>query len=475
LNGVDPRAMATAAAPRSGDCSRAAAFAENLLAGLRIALFLRVSGGRLHAGAEQLIALVALGLLLNLAAGFAFVGSAGAFNPDALPSAVFGVLLLLLAGWVIARWRAEPRLAAVIPVAVAAAAVSLNLVADGLWLAIDRGWIPMAPEASMRLYYGLFAWWSLATGLAVSRLSRATPPSPVPALLFAMIVLVPTYFVPSGWLWEAAATGEQAAGEGPPHAAVDEDALYAQPELLRRTLARIEPQRPGIADLYFVGFAPYASQDVFMKEVQSVGRLLRERFDVGGREVSLVSHPSLAQDSPIATLTSLRLALAAVGKRIDPEEDVVLLHVTTHGSQNHELSVEFRPLQLAQIRPQDIRAALDDAGIKWRIVVVSACYSGGFLGALAGPTTLVLTAADASHASFGCASDSDYTDFSRALYDEALRKTRSFPQAFVLARESIQRREARGKLEPSNPQMALGARIEAKLAQLSGRLSALDR
>lgn len=475
MNGVDPQALATAAVPRGVDGSRAAAFAGNLLSGLRVALFLRVGAARFHAGVGQLIALVALGLLLNLAAGFAFVGPAGAFNPEALPSAVFGVLLLLLAGWAIARWRREPRLASVIPVAVAAAAVSLNLVADGLWLAIDRGWIPMAPEASMRLYYGLFAWWSLATALAVSRLSRPVPPSPVPAILFAAIVLVPTYFLPSGWLWEGPAGGGQAAGEGPPQPVLDEEALYAQPELLRRTLERIEPQRPGVADLYFVGFAPYASQDVFMKEVQSVGRLLRERFDVGGRGVSLVSHPSLARDSPIATLTSLRLALAAVGKRIDPEEDVVLLHITTHGSENHELGVEFWPLQLAQIRPQDIRAALDDAGIKWRIVVVSACYSGGFLGALAGPTTLVLTAADARHASFGCASDSDYTDFSRALYEEALRKTRSFPQAFALARASIQRREARGKLEPSNPQMALGARIEAKLAQLSARLSAHDR
>jgi hypothetical protein len=452
-----------------------AAFADNLRSGLRVALFLRVGPDSFHAGGEQLIALVALGLLVNLAAAFAFVGPSGAFNVDALPSAVFGVLLLLLAGWAIGRWRGEPRLARLIPVAVAAAAVSLNLVADTLWLAIDRGWLQASPVASMRLYYLLFAWWSLATVLAVSRLSRAGPPSAIPVILFAGIVLAPTYFVPSGWLWQEIEDGGPDGDGGTSYAAVGEEALYAQPELLRRTLEQVEPQRPGIADLYFVGFAPYASQDVFMKELESVGKLLRERFDVGGRGVSLVSHPSRVQGSPIATLTSLRRALAAVGKRIDPEEDVVLLHITTHGSESHELSVEFWPLQLAQIRPQDVRDALDDAGIKWRIVVVSACYSGGFVDALAGPTTLVLTASDAKHTSFGCSNDSDYTYFSRALYDEALRKTRDFPEAFALAREAIRRREAREKLEPSNPQMALGTAIGPKLAQLAGRLSAQDR
>jgi hypothetical protein len=256
---------------------------------------------------------------------------------------------------------------------------------------------------------------------------------------------------------------------------VGEAALYAQPELLRRTLQAIAPQRPGIADLYFVGFAPYASQEVFRRELESVGRLMQERFDVGARSVRLVNHPALVRESPIASLTSLRQALAAVGKRIDREEDIVLLHVTTHGSEDHRLSVEFRPLQLTQIAPRDLRAALDDAGIKWRIVVVSACYSGGFIEALRGPTTLVLTASDAKHTSFGCSNDSDYTYFSRALYEEALRKTRSFPEAFGLARESIRQREKREKLEPSNPQMALGEAIGPKLVALARRLSAQDR
>ena len=173
---------------------------------------------------------------------------------------------------------------------------------------------------------------------------------------------------------------------------------------------------------------------MFKKETLSIATLLDERFDTAGRSILLISHPSLADELPIATLTSLREALDAVAEHIDPEEDVVLLHLTSHGSETHELSVEFRGLELQVIRPEDLRAALDDAGIKWRIVVVSACYSGGFIEALREEHTMVLTASDAKHTSFGCGNDFDFTYFSKAYYDEALRKTYSFEQAFVLAK-----------------------------------------
>ena len=239
-------------------------------------------------------------------------------------------------------------------------------------------------------------------------------------------------------------------------------------------MERLAAGRAGVADLYFVGFAPYAMQDVFMKETQSIAKLIEERFDAGGRSVSLISHPSLVEKYPIATLTSLRYVLQKVGERIDPEEDVVLLHLTTHGSETHELSVEFYPLQLQGIRPADVRAALDDAGIKWRIVVVSACYSGGFIEALKDAHTLIVTASDATHTSFGCGNDFDFTYFSKAYYDEALRKTRSFELAFAMAKESVHQRERKEGLQASNPQMYMGEAMKEKLSKLERRLSKGD-
>jgi hypothetical protein len=252
---------------------------------------------------------------------------------------------------------------------------------------------------------------------------------------------------------------------------LSESALYAQPELLRAAAQQLKSERAGVVDLYFVGFAPYASQDVFMKEALSIGKMLDERFDTAGRSIMLISHAGLAEKFPIATLTSLREALDAVGERINPEEDVVLLHVTSHGSETHELSVEFHGLALQAIHPADLRSALDDAGIKWRIVVVSACYSGGFIDALKDERTMIVTAADAKHTSFGCGNDFDFTYFSKAYYDEALRRMFSFENAFALAKESVRRREQKEGLEASNPQLYAGEAIKKKLSELEKRLS----
>lgn len=446
----------------------------NLAAGARLLFFLRTDAGRFRADANQLIALVALGLAVNVAAAVAFVGADGYFDIHALPSAMFGVLLVLLAGHVIGAIVRDRRLAILIPVAVASAAFTLNVIANSAWLALDHDLIPVRDGMnSVVLYYALLAWWATATLLAIARFAGGgLRTAAVPMLAFAGIVLLPGYFLPAEWLWGAHDAQGRAGDDAQSLAAVREETLYAQPELLRTALDRIEPQRPGIPDLYFVGFAPYAAQDVFMKEMDSVEALLRERFDTGGRAVALVNHASLVGKAPIASLTSLRRALRAVGRRIDPEEDIVLLHVTTHGSESHELSAEFWPLQLAQIRPRDLREALDDAGIKRRIVVVSACYSGGFIEALKGPDTMVMTAADAKHTSFGCGDDSDYTYFSRAFFDEALRTTQSFPEAFALAKEWIRARESREGLDPSNPQMFLGETLAPELERLRQRLAA---
>ena len=449
--------------PASASRGQIAAFCRNLSAGAKLLCLLPVMADRFDARPSQLILLVAAGLAVNFAAAFGFVGTAGYFNFSAAPSVVFGVLLVLLAGQAIGSIARDRRMALLIPVAVASASISLNVVANLVWLAFDSEWLG-AESLSLTAYYLLFAWWSVATLLAVWRLSGV--PSLLPPLAFASLFLLPSWYVPPGWLWESAYDAEVEAEQSTsPQAAVDESVLYSQPVLLRDALARIGRQRPGVQDLYFVGFAPYASQDVFMKEMESVHKVVAQRFDVGPRSIVLANNPALVASTPFATLSSLRLALAAVGERMDPAEDVLLLHVTTHGSESHELSVELPPWRLDPIRPQDLRTALDDARIRWRIVVVSACYSGGVVDALKNERTMVVTAADSQHASFGCGSDSDYTYFSRAFYEEGLRKTRSFAGAFDLARAAVTAREQREKLEPSNPQVFVGSAMAGKLSR----------
>nr|WP_292007599.1 C13 family peptidase [Chiayiivirga sp.] len=112
-----------------------------------------------------------------------------------------------------------------------------------------------------------------------------------------------------------------------------------------------------------------------------------------------------------------------------------------------------------------MRAALDASGIGWRVLVISACYSGGYIEALRDPRTLVVTAASKDRASFGCGSNSDITWFGKAYLAQALNQSADFVVAFDAARTSIESWEAEDDIAASKPQIERGAQIEAQLAR----------
>jgi hypothetical protein len=74
-----------------------------------------------------------------------------------------------------------------------------------------------------------------------------------------------------------------------------------------------------------------------------------------------------------------------------------------------------------------------------------------------------MSAARADRSSHGCSHEADWTFFGRAFFDEALRETPSFTEAFARARAAVGTREAAEGLEPSEPQIAVGEAIKARL------------
>ena len=214
---------------------------------------------------------------------------------------------------------------------------------------------------------------------------------------------------------------------------------------------------------------------MFGKELHTVSRLMRERFDAAGRSLLLSNDPATLGTLPIASATNLRAALEHVGELMDADEDILFLYISTHGSENGELSVELPPLELAQIRPPALARMLHASGIKWKVLVISACYSGGYIEPLRDDNTLIVTATDARNQSFGCDNGEDLTWFGKAYFDEALRGTRSFTEAFELARAAVAQREREQRLSPSNPQMYLGPAMRGKLRGLEARLADRSR
>jgi hypothetical protein len=250
-----------------------------------------------------------------------------------------------------------------------------------------------------------------------------------------------------------------------PELAVEPEALLGQqPARIAHDVAALRAQTPGAIDLYAVGFAGDGTEPPFRNEVDYLGQLLARRFGAQDRTLALINSPDTIERTPLATLTNLRAALAGIAARIDPEQDIVLVFLTSHGSRDHELVVDLPPLPLEQVDPHDLRAALDDAGIHWRVVVVSACYSGGFVDALRDPQTLVITAARRDRTSFGCGAHSQITWFGEAFLTEALNQTTDLSGAFAIASRLIRERELAGGNTPSVPQIWTGSRIGAQLA-----------
>jgi len=241
-----------------------------------------------------------------------------------------------------------------------------------------------------------------------------------------------------------------------------EDVFYLQSKLLEDQLAKIKPGRPGVIDLYFIGLAAYAYQDVFMKEVQSMTKLFDERFDTAGRSLMLINNATTVRTSPIASATGLGIALKRFSQLMDRDQDILFLFITSHGSKEHGVAFEFEPLDFDQLDPKRLKKLLDQYGIRRRVVIVSACYSGQFVDALQDEDTLVISASATDRNSFGCSNDADFTYFGKA-YFEALQQTYSFSDAFELAKPLIAKREREGHYTHSDPRIFVGQSIKRAL------------
>ncbi len=242
-----------------------------------------------------------------------------------------------------------------------------------------------------------------------------------------------------------------------------ETVYYRQQHMLDALMVQLRPQSQGTTDFYFVGMAAYAEQDVFMREVLAVRDIMARRLGADGRTLTLINNRSTVDDVPLANRHNLARVAAGIGHIMDVDEDVAVLFVTSHGYENSGLAVEFGALGLNDIYAEDIRASFDQAGIRYRVIIISACYSGSFIDALQSPDSIVITASARDRSSFGCSAERDWTYFGQAYFAEAMMHTTSFVTAFEQAAAAIAARERRENKEASQPQIWVGENIARHL------------
>lgn len=255
---------------------------------------------------------------------------------------------------------------------------------------------------------------------------------------------------------------------------VDVEAAYArQPQLVEAALAGVLPSRKDRSELYFVSAGTYAAQDVFLREARSAREIFDDRMQTKGRSVLLVNNRQTLDELPLANATNLGAVMDRLAQLMDPEKDVLVLFLTSHGSEKR-LSVHFSGFSFNDLTPERLSTLLTRSRIRNRVIVISACHAGSFIPAIEDKSTLVITASRADRTSFGCSNEREWTYFGDAYFNHALRRTRSLLEAFELARDKVSEWERRDKIVSSEPQISVGADIRDRLQTIARSLDQVD-
>ncbi|MGC1459083.1 MAG: C13 family peptidase [Steroidobacteraceae bacterium] len=243
-------------------------------------------------------------------------------------------------------------------------------------------------------------------------------------------------------------------------------AAPSQRQTLMGAVARMDRGNAAAGDVYFVGFAGFGEQMVFRKEAELAQQVFGARYATGNRSLLLVNDIHDRRTYPLATFDNLRTAVNAIGRRMHPDRDTLVLMLTSHGNDEDGIAITNGKMPEDALSPQDVRKILNESHIRWRVIIVSACYSGIFIPVLRDDSTLIMTAADSYHSSFGCDDTRDLTYFGEALLKDALPRACSLNQAYTDTARIIRQRETDEGDIHSNPKLYVGPRLQARLLQL---------
>ena len=388
-------------------------------------------------------------------------GMSSALMMSAVP--VFGGLL---AGWAL-RLRSSA-------LGLVAMLCSLGISLEAVWLvykfwAVLRSYTPVGmqfvPLEGLALS-GVALWFGYRQRSRIRRLA-------------AIALVVGTHifalgFVESGELfWQASAqaqalvypdiAGNDTADIVDVMAKIPADRLWpAQPDLMAKELDTLRPHVAGQTNVYAIGVAADGRQQVFSREAQLALKVAALRFGNGYRGGVLLSN-GLGDllNRPLATEGHIAMSVRGAAQRGDPANDVILIYLASHGSREASLSTSLPNYQdLTPITVKSLAETLAKEGITRRIVIISACYSGSWIPALANDNTIIITASAKDRTSFGCDDTRRLTYFGEALLTGPLARGASLRDSFDEARKKVAAWEAKENLVPSLPQAFVGRNMQ---------------
>lgn len=442
-------------------------FSANLLSNIHAALHMLVGSVRAFALVRPTFAQFAVLLLAALGAnilfGFLAVSDRSYFNEQGLISYLVWPVIILVVGIILARRTMNYSLIFVPVVLWLTADTMLVLLQSGIQFLDIKGWLPSFLYGFLpNLFTFLFVWQTASLLWIFAKKLRWVWWERLLMLAGAVALLV---------VWQKNVVNQPIFKVEKVAPTLNERQFHEQHTLLNKGLSDIAKGVKGKNEWYFVGVAGYAEQDVFASEIEQANQLFDVRFGMKNRSIALINNRHTWEEYPIASRTSLAQTLKEIGTKMNADEDVLFLTLSSHGAVDEsgsilgDLVMTNPPLTLDVIDPVWLRGALDASGIRWRVIVISSCYSGSFIPALSSPTTVIITASRADRASFGCSNDADMTYFGRAFFAESLREQNTLIDAFKQTRRRVSEREALMGFEPSEPQMVVGAMMQMVLPE----------
>ena len=133
-----------------------------------------------------------------------------------------------------------------------------------------------------------------------------------------------------------------------------------------------------MTDVYAIGIAGWAEQDVFVKEVDGALAALERSLPINGRSLRLINNAETVEAVPLASQPEF--CRGGAGGRADDEQE------RGRTAPVHDLARQPAAASACRYRAaarpcwsaQDVKASLDKEGIKNRVVIVSACFGGVF-------------------------------------------------------------------------------------------------
>jgi hypothetical protein len=236
--------------------------------------------------------------------------------------------------------------------------------------------------------------------------------------------------------------------------------------------ARVAAMPAGVAgqtDVFVISLAGDGAQWVFSREARLAMDQFDKRYASAARSLLLSNQPTPNLATPIASHLTMQAAITAMAGRMNRDEDILLVFLTSHGWKDGSIALSNGGDDLPPLVARDVDDWLREAGIKRSVIIISACYSGSWARPLADPDRIILMAARQDRSSFGCSDDRELTFFGQALLADSMSKGLALLPAFEQAKKLITGWETAERLVPSEPQRVLGAKLLPVWQQLEAR------